>query len=291
MSIVFAFKQPRSAESEARDDGIYLEGTNGDAVLLIHGLTGTPTEMRFLGWFLHNHGYTVHCVRLANHGRPIGVLQATPWERFYGSVKDAHERLLAKHRRVFVAGLSMGALLALLLGAERGDAVSGISCLSPTLFYDGWNVPWYNALLRLAPYTGLESRFYFKESPPYGLKNERIRDRVHQFYAGARLSDMHDVDKFGYPFFPVSLLGQLRLLVSHVKARLHQVKNPCQVLQATEDDMSSVSNAHFIYYHVSSEIREIVYLEDSYHVITADQERGKVANAMLDFYNARRTHA
>ena len=30
------------------DDGFFLQGTNGKAVILIHGLTGTPNEMRYL---------------------------------------------------------------------------------------------------------------------------------------------------------------------------------------------------------------------------------------------------
>ena len=55
--------------------------------------------------------------------------------------------------------------------------------------------------------------------------------------------------------------------------------------------MSSVRNAQFIYDHVASRRKEIVYLEDSYHVITADQERGKVAQSMLDFFSPEARHA
>ena len=261
------------------------------AVILIHGLTGTPNEMRFLAWFLHSHGYTVSCPRLANHGQALSVLQATPWPEFFGSVEAAYTRLRADHQEIYTGGLSMGALLGLLLAAEHPEGVAGVSCLSPTLFYDGWNVPWYNFLLGLAPLTGLQDHFYFKEEPPYGLKNERIRERVHQYFAHADLQDLHDVDRFGYPYFPVRLLSELRRLVRHLRPRLGQVRCPCQIIQAREDDMSSVKNALFLHDRVGSARKEIVYLEDSYHVITADQERGKVVNAMLEFYNRCSTHA
>ena len=263
-----------------------MQGTNGRAVILIHGLTGTPNEMRFLAWFLNSHGYTVSCPRLANHGQPLSVLQATPWQEFYASVTAAYAKLRLEYTGIFVGGLSMGALLALLLAEEHQEGgIAGVSCLSPTLFYDGWNVPWYNFLLGLARWTGsLQDHFYFKEEPPYGLKNERIRKHVHQFFATADLQDMHDVDRFGYPYFPVRLLAELRRLVRHLRARIGRVGSPCQIIQARHDDMSSDRNALFIYDRVGSARKELVYLEDSYHVITADQERGKVANHMLDFF-------
>lgn len=291
MSITFAFRTPPSAASTAPDAGIFLPGTNGKALILVHGLTGTPNEMRFLAWFFNAQGYTVSCPRLANHGQPLAVLRSTPWEKFYATVREAYETVRPHHQQVYAGGLSMGALLALLLADEFPEAIAGVSCLSPTLFYDGWNVPWYNFLLYLAPWTGLQDFFYFKEEPPYGLKNERIRDRVHQYYLNADLQDLHDVDRFGYPYFPVRLLSELRQLVGHLQTRLGFIHCPCQVIQARHDDVSSVRNALLIHDHVASTCKEIVYLEDSYHVITADQERGKVANYMLEFFSRESSHA
>ncbi|MEO6876499.1 MAG: alpha/beta fold hydrolase [Opitutaceae bacterium] len=284
MAIYFARSLPQENQSSINlDDGIFMPGTNGRAILLIHGLTGTPNELRFIAWFFHSHGYTVSCPRLANHGRSMRVLQATRWEDFYASVKAAYDRLKPGHELVFAGGLSMGALLALLLAEDHPGGVAGVSCLSPTLFYDGWNVPWYHFLLRLAPWTGLQDNFFFKEEPPYGLKSERLRERVHQFYANSSFEDLHDVDRFGYPYFPVRQLTELRHLVRELRGRLGDVRCPCQVIQARHDDVSSVRNAVYIHNHVASLQKEIVYLENSYHVITADQERGRVANAMLDF--------
>ena len=267
-----------------------MPGRNGSAVLLVHGLTGTPAELRFLAWFLHTQGYTVSCPRLANHGQPIGILKKTSWEQFYESVRAAHLALRADHDRIFVGGLSMGALLALLLAAEFPADVRGVSCLSPTFFYDGWNVPWYQCLLPLGSRTPLRNYVYFKEEPPYGLKNERLRQKVHEFYSAADLHAMHDVDRFGYPYFPIRLLGELSRLVSHLDPRLPFVTAPCQILQARQDDMSSEKNALHVQRHVGSAYRKIEYLEDSYHVITADQERGTVAQRMLAFFRSEVCH-
>ena len=292
MSVIFAFRSPDAGlPAVPPKPGVFMPGRNGRAVILIHGLTGTPAEVRFLAWFLNTHGYTVSCPRLANHGQPLHILKMTRWEEFYASVRKSYEELRADHDEIFVSGLSLGALLALLLAEEMQAGVAGVSCLSPTLFYDGWNVPWYYFFLPLASRTPLRNFTYFKEEPPYGLKSAQIRAKVHEFYEHADIHDMHDVDRFGYPFFPVRLLAELHRLVAHLEPRLPRVQSPCQIIQARNDDVSSVKNAQRIYDRVSSARKEIVSLEDSYHVITADQERAKVAQSMLDFFSVEVPHA
>jgi carboxylesterase len=292
MSVIFAFRSPDAGLAAVPSKpGVFMPGRNGKAVILIHGLTGTPAEVRFLAWFLNTHGYTVSCPRLANHGQPMHILKATRWEEFYASARQAYEELRADHQEIFVAGLSLGALLALLLADEFQTGVAGVSCLSPTLFYDGWNVPWYYFLLPLASRTPLKNFTYFKEEPPYGLKSAQIRAKVHEFYEHADIHTMHDVDRFGYPFFPVRLLAELHRLVAYLEPRLPRVQSPCQIIQARNDDVSSVKNAQRIHDRVGSARKEIVYLEDSYHVITADQERAKVAQSILDFFAVEVPHA
>jgi carboxylesterase len=291
MSIRFAFNLRASAPVHAPDKGIYMPGRNGRAIVLIHGLTGAPNELRFLAWFLNTHGFTVSCPRLANHGQPLRILKSTRWEEFYAGVSDAYTALKRDHEQVYAGGLSMGALLALALADEFQGGVAGVSCLSPTLFYDGWNVPWYHFLLPIGSRTPLRNFVYFKEKPPYGLKNERIRQKVHEFYETADIHEMRDVGRYGYPYFPIRLLGELRRLVRHIEERLPSIHCPCQIIQARNDDMSSVRNAQHIFDNIGSVTKEIVYLEDSYHVVSADQERGKVAQSMVDFLNRERVDA
>lgn len=261
-----------------------MRGDNGCAAILIHGLTGTPNEVKSLGVSMNKKGYTVICPRLKNHGAPLDVLKDTKWEDFYLSVRDAYMKVKDDHRFIFVSGLSMGALLALLLADEFQDRISGVSCLSPTLFYDGWNTPWYNFLLPLAIYTPLGNFFYHKEDPPYGVKNKQVRERLHNYYSNAGIDDTEKISEYGYPFFPVVLLCQLKSLVRHLTGRLENIQAPVQLIQAKDDDISSVKNSQFIYNRVRSKTKEIVLLYDSYHCITADQERKTVAAKMEEFF-------
>ena len=290
MSDVWAFslKEIRRVKPSGNvtDNGFTLKGDNGAAVVLIHGLTGTPNEMRFLANYLNKKGYTVICPRLAHHGESIRVLKHARWQEFYESARKIFtEGELKDHKGpIFTGGLSMGALLALVLADEFGDRISGVCCLAPTLFYDGWNTPWARFILPLGYFTPLRHFFYFKEEPPYGIKNEAIQSRIHKYYSAASLENMENVEQYGYPYFPVAQLCQLKYLVRHITKRLPHIRVPVQLVQAKDDDMTSVRNSKYVYDRVGSSVKEIVLLYDSYHVVSADQERDTVAAKMETFF-------
>jgi len=289
MSVIFSLDIRRhkapGPDTQAKHNGIYLKGDNGKCIILIHGLTGTPNEMKFLATFFNKKGYSVVCPRLAYHGEPLDVIKHAKWQDFYGSVKDIliKGELADFKGDIFVSGLSMGALLSLHLAHDFPDRIKAVSCLAPTLFYDGWNTPWTKYFMPFAR-TPLRYLFYFKEDPPYGIKNEAIQGRIHRYYKRAKLEDTEGVAQYGYPYFPVALLYQLQLLVKDLSPKLKDIRMPVQMIQAENDDMTSPRNSQFIYDRISSNMKEIVLLHDSYHVITADQERDTVAEKMEAFF-------
>ncbi len=293
MSVHFAFRfykseNVRSEESLDSEGNIFFQGTNGATVILIHGLTGSPRETAYLAQYLNRKGgYTVLCPRLANHGQPMDIFRKTKWQQMYESVRKAFlAREAAGDKNIFVSGLSVGALLALLLAHEFKGRVKGVSCLSPIFFFDGWNAPKTRFLLPLGFYTPLKYYLFFKDGFPYGIKNAIIRQRIHEYYDQRTVHDLGEVTKNGYPFYPIALLYQHRLLVSHLKQKMADIEAPVQVIQAQEDDMSSVKNAHYVCDRVKSQVKEIVLLKDSYHVIVADQEREKVAYELQRFFDS-----
>ncbi len=254
--------------------------------MLIHGLTGSPYEMGFVARHLNRQGFTVSCPRLANHGRSLAVLKATIWEDCFDSMRRAFvtfREQLGPDVPLFVGGLSAGALLALLLAEAFPTDIAGVACLSPTLFYDGWNVPWTHRLLPLAYATPIGRFFYFKEESPYGIKSEGVRRRIHASYGDARLDGDGDFARNGYPFYPVTLYCEMRKLIRHFTRRLPTITTPVQIQQAVEDDITSPRNSEFIYKKIGSPMKELVLLHNSYHIITADQERETVAENIAAF--------
>ena len=146
--------------------------------LLIHGLGGTPVELRFVAQGLARAGNTVYCCQLAGHcGTPADLRDST-WHEWYRSVEDAHDRLREHCDVVIVGGLSMGAILALHLAAQRPTQVHGLSLFAPTLKLDGWAMPWHIHILHMIRPARFKLDIYLKEREPYGIKDDRIRNFI-----------------------------------------------------------------------------------------------------------------
>jgi carboxylesterase len=267
---------------------ITLNGASRCRLLLFHGLTGSPAELSYIAHYVHRRGgFNVDCPQLVNHGQPIAVLARTRMDEICdGARRDfarAREACANEGLPLIVGGLSLGAILSLMLAAEEPDAVAGVVCMSPTLFYDGWNVPWTHRLIPLADYTPFKYFAYLREGPPYGLKNEALRARVAAQYESASLRDQEFATRLGYAHFPIALFCEMRHLIRRCIALLPRVTAPLLLLQAEDDDMTSPRNSQFIYDRVAATHKKLVLVRRSYHVITADDDREEVAAAVTTF--------
>ncbi len=263
----------RALSSTQRDMSFFLPG--GDTgVLLIHGLTGTPVEMRYVGKGLARAGHTVYGAQLAGHCGTEQDLAATGWQDWAASALEALDFLRGRVRRVFVGGLSMGAIMALHLAAQRREQVDGLLLYGPTLKYDGWTIPWYSFLLKFLIYTPIGKRYTFMEKHPYGIKDERLRKRVVQNMLSGNSADA------GLAGLPSFCLKQMWALSAQVERELPLIKAPSLILHAREDDVASLKNPIKILRGVSGPA-ELSLLNDSYHMITVDRERDQVVARSL----------
>ena len=257
----------------------YEGGPN--AVLLTHGLTGTPNEMRLLARGLNRRGFTVFGVQLAGHCGDLDDLLATRWQDWAESVQTAAERLRGHCDRLFVGGLSMGALLALNLAADRPDLIDGVGVYGATFRYDGWSVP---RIARLSGLLPLLKKFdigrhrVFMEQPPYGIRDERLRAQISTAMQGG------DSSIAGLPGNPWHSLAELWLLARRVRTRLPQVSAPCLVAHASNDDIASIDNAEVVVRSVSGPT-ELLLLDDSYHMITIDREHRVLIDRSANFFD------
>jgi len=281
--IVFSFKEDRREISNIPDTGFFLPGDK-NLCFLIHGLTGTAKEMRAIAQRLNKQGFSVAVPLMLNHNKSISQLKRTTWREIYNSIRAEFLKYADEYENIFVAGLSFGALIGILLANEFPEKIKALNCFSPTLFYDGWGNPKSRVLLPLIYKTPLKYWLYFKEECPYGLKNERLRSKVENFYKDAELFDYSKVHLYGFPVIPVSCIHQNSLLAKKVISLLKDIRTPIQLLQAREDDVTSPKNSYCIYNRVKSAEKKIIFLENSYHIITADQEKDKVAEETVAFF-------
>ena len=102
-------------------------------ILLLHGLTGSPYDMRGIGWQLAAQGFSVAAPVMAGHGGTISDLAQVHWQDWLAGAAAALDRLKARCRTVMVAGQSMGGLCALALAATRDDLTAVASLAAPTI--------------------------------------------------------------------------------------------------------------------------------------------------------------
>jgi carboxylesterase len=244
--------------------------------LLIHGLGGTPMEMRYVAQGLAHAGYTVHVPQLAGHCSTADELCATSWGDWYESVLQEHDRLAARCDTIVAGGLSMGAILAIHHAAEHAQSVSGLALYAPSLWLDGWGVPWYASLFSLVTKKWLAERIAFAERHPWGVKDDRMRLLVEQAIKSG------DSSQAGIAALPGSLMLELRWLVDQVRSEIGKVRQPALVVHPRHDDRASLRNLRYLQANLSGPV-ETVVLDDSYHLVTLDRQRRIVVGRTLEF--------
>ena len=259
----------------AADQSIRFPGGR-TGFLLIHGLGGTPIEMRYLAQGLARAGHTVNVPQLAGHCGSVEDLRATVWQDWYASVEREHGRMASHCQSIIVCGLSMGAILAIHHAASHPCEVTAMGLYAPTLWLDGWGIPWYSALFALITQKWYADLVNFAERHPWGIKDARLRALVERAITSG------DSSKAGIAALPGSLMLELRWLVQHVKDELARVRQPALIVHPREDDRASLRNMHYLQSQLGGVV-ETVVLDDSYHVVTLDRQRQLVVNRTLQF--------
>ncbi|HWV37186.1 MAG TPA: alpha/beta fold hydrolase [Vulgatibacter sp.] len=112
-------------------------GRGPDAVLMLHGFSGSPFELRPLAYQLAGRGFRCRVPLLPGHG-PSADLAATTEADWLAGAEDALSSLRRETTgRLFLVGFSMGATLAIRLAAAEGANLSGLVLLAPALALKG----------------------------------------------------------------------------------------------------------------------------------------------------------
>jgi carboxylesterase len=248
-------------------------------IMLVHGLAGTPAEMKTVARRLNGYGFSVLCPVLAGHCSSEADLVATTWNDWTSSAQNAYERMAGHMDVLFAGGLSAGAVLSLYTAQRNPGGIRGLGLYSTTLRWDGWSIPRLAFLLPLVlrlPYIG--RRYRFEEVYPYGLMNEKLRRRIHS------LMQSGDASAAGLSATPGTSLRELWRLVGIVKKGLPGLCTPTLLIHARHDDIAHLRNSVYVQRHLGGPA-ELLLLENSYHMITLDQERNTVCDATAAYFH------
>lgn len=255
-----------------------MPGSTGKGVLLIHGLTGAPGEMKFLGKKLSRRGFHIHAPLLAGHGKDEAYLKSTTWPDWLETVAEAADRFGREVDELYLAGICVGGELGLVHAQNYPDKVKGCAVYSPTFEYDGWNMQtWYSAapLIKYFANWPLIRDIRFQEPYPFGLKDERLRARVAQ--------SPEALIEGALAFLPMASLYQMYMLGLHLQKTGQTITTPTLIVHAKEDDMSDPKNAYKLQKSLGGPV-DLVMLENSYHMVHVDQERDYVADLTAQFF-------
>lgn len=217
------------------------------AVLLLHGFTGHSADMRMLGRYLEQRGYTSYGPIYRGHGKTPEDLLDGSKEAWYEDVKKTYHQMKQDgYEKIAVLGLSLGGVLSLKLAAE--NPVVGVGTLCSPMFFDDK--------------TQLTKGFrYF--SSQYKQKEGKNRDVIEEEVATL-------VDN------AAPLFTSLQELIGEVRGLLDHIYTPTLVIQAEDDQMINTESAMHIYDHVECDNKMIHWYNDAGHAITLGPKRDEV---------------
>jgi carboxylesterase len=276
MTAEIATLTPASASQATSKDTTYRIAGGKVGVLLIHGLCGTPVEMRFVAMGLARAGYTVHCPTLAGHGGSREDVVKTNWRDWYQSAEAALAEIREECDTVIVGGLCLGSIIGLHLAANNPDKVQGVALFSPTLWINGWAMPWYTRLFSLVRSRWIANLMEFPDAESLGIKCPRVREFVRAALAANDGSDLGTVG------VPGTMVLEHRRLVAAAKKILGKIGQPTLIVHSREDDYANINNATYLQGKLANTV-DLVVLEDSYHMVTLDKERHVVVEKTRSF--------
>lgn len=231
------------------------------ACLLIHGFTGTPKEMRWMGEYLNEQGLTCLAIRLAGHATDPEDMIRSNWTDWVSSVEDGYHILRGVADDVFLVGLSMGGILSLLM-STRLDVRGVVAMSTPYKLPDDprlRHIEWISRIVAYMPKSDEEpgSSWFDKEAWQ---------------------------DHISYPQNPVRSIGELNKLLGEMRAALPKIDVPVLLMHSKDDRYVLPENMELIHADLkNASDKTKLYLTGSGHVVARDAARRRVFESTLEF--------
>ena len=240
---------------------LFLGDRSKPACLLIHGFTGTPKELRWMGEFLNEHGFTCLGIRLAGHATDPEDMIRSNWTDWTASVEDGYSLLMSFTDNIFLVGLSMGAVLSLLM-STRLDVKGVVAMSTPYKLPDDprlRKIDWISKIVAYMPKSN-------EEPGASWFDKEAWKGHV------------------SYPMNPVRSIGQLNILLGEMRAALPKIHVAVMLIHSRDDKYVPPESMEMIYNDLTgTSDKTKLYITGSGHVVTRDAARRQVFESALEF--------
>lgn len=230
-------------------ESFFISG-NSIGILICHGFNGTPQSVRYLGDSLAAKGFTVYAPRLQGHGTDEFEMETTHYQEWIQNVETAYTKLKQTCTHVFVMGQSMGGALVL-------DLATKVPCDGVLTINAALQVPEYKI------YTNQTLPRFIAEGAP------DIKDK--------------NTSEITYDRVPIKAVNQLLTIMDHTNHRLEKINCPVLLFHSPEDHVVPAQCSNHIFDSVRSQNKELIALENSYHVASLDYDKNKIVEHAYHF--------
>jgi carboxylesterase len=224
-------------------------------ILVSHGFTGSPQSMRFLAEGFAAAGFSVALPRLKGHGTSTADMATSTAGDWVADLNKAAGWLKERCDAIFMTGLSMGGTLTLLLAGQYPDLFKGILPINAAILI---NNPLMASLVFMTP--------ALAEVPGVGgdIKAEGVRE-------------------LAYETIPVPTIKELLLLAKVTDELLPRITCPTLYFVSRDDHIVPPANAEYVLQRIASQEKRQLWLENSYHVATLDNDKALILQESLNF--------
>ena len=235
----------------------FFKGDSEVGCILVHGFTGTPKEMRWLGEFLNEKSFSVIAPRLAGHATQPSEMLRSNWEDWITSVEDSYNLLRPNVEKLVIIGLSMGGILGCIAASYL--QFEGLVTISTPyeIPQKDWRLPFVRPLAFIKP------------------KVEKGEGDWQNLEASK--------DHVDYPYQPTRSIAELLDLFKQLQLALPKLRLPSFHIHSTLDKSVSISHLQKIVDQNGSTSKRTLVVENSGHVITREPDRFTVFQEIYDF--------
>ena len=238
---------------------VHIVPNSDTAVLLVHGILGTPHQFDPLLPAIPDTFTTVNLL-LDGHGGQVDAFSRSSMQKWEAQVADVVENLCREYPNVLIIAHSMGTLFAIDAALQHPNTVKGIFLLSPPLR------------------VGLKARL-FSNALKVGLGFARPDDAgaMAARHAYSMVPDRRIWKYLGWVPRYLELFRKIR----STRKILPQLKTPTKAFLCEDDEMVSLRSDRYLLSHPAV---ELTYLPTSTHFIYSENDAALLCTAFKDFY-------
>ncbi len=247
-------------EKELIKQAFYFPAKSERAILLIHGWTSTSYEVRRLGRYLNQNGYTVLAPMLRGHGTTMRDLSDVHWNMWLVDIRKEYEKLKKTHKKVFIGGTSIGANLSAVLAGEEKEIAGVVLMAMPyKIKFEKLAVVFARIMLLCG------KKYNHKIYPPtFGLSTTITR-------------------LISYQTYPIKSALESFELIKESRKKLGDITQPCLIIQSKDDHIVAKQSLELIFSNIKSKIKKKKYLTQAYHTFISDIKNEHVFQDILHF--------